>query len=90
MYITGLDIKLCIGAILKRKVLKKKSIQEISSWAYSLYLEGVAGNDEDVNSALMSLGGMDCGQEGEFEYSYERLSEIADELIAGDKINLNY
>lgn len=89
MHIKTSYTRMHIGAELKYKVLHKHSIQEISSWAYSLYLN-TEDREREVDSVLMSLGGMDCGEEGEFDYSYERLSEIADDLIAGWDVNLNY
>jgi len=46
-------------------------------------------NDTEFNNLLLALNGMSLGQE--FSFSYKRLHEIANDLIAGKKnINLAY
>ena len=78
------------GKELKKKTDQKLDVQEIGSWAYEIYLEGdVDDNDCEFLNLLLTLNHMEDGPE--FALSYQRLNEIADDLIAGKKdINLDY
>jgi len=77
------------GKELKERVLMKQNIMEIGCWAYSIYLNNLNNMvDPDFDDILITLNGMENGPE--FAFTYERLNEIADELISGKEINLNY
>ena len=78
------------GKELKERVIKKQSVVLIAEWAYSVYLEHVADIDIDpeFRNILFILNFMDVGPKAEF--SHERLNEMADNLIAGKRVNLQY
>ena len=77
------------GKGLKEKVAQKHNIPEIGAWAYDVYLSDIDSNDVEFLNILIILNCMEHGPE--FEMSYERLNEIADDLIAGEKnINMDY
>lgn len=74
---------------LKTKILNKQDVMEIGEWAYDIYLDYEDVNDIEFLNILLTLNKMELGDE--FAFSYERLNEIADDLIAGKKdINLDY
>ena len=78
------------GNELKDKVIKKQNVAVIGEWAYSVYLEHVEYIDLDpeFRNILFILNFMDVGPKAEF--SYERLLEMADDLITGRTVNLQY
>lgn len=78
------------GKELKERVIKKQDVAVIGEWAYSVYLEHVEDIDLDpeFRNILFILNFMDVGPKAEF--SYERLHEIADNLITGKTVNLQY
>ncbi len=74
---------------LKEKVKNKEDLEAIGSWSHDVYLEYWDVKDADFLNLLLTLNKMELGPE--FEFSYKRLDEIADDLIAGKKeINLDY
>ena len=74
---------------LKERITKKQSAADIGHWTYDVYLEFIEDIDRDFRHVLLTLNHMEDGPE--FELSYKRLNEIADDLIAGKKdINLDY
>jgi len=77
------------GKGLKKIVTQKQDIPEIGAWAYEIYLSDIDSNDVEFLNILLILNCMENGYE--FEMSYKRLNEIADDLIAGKKdINMDY
>ncbi|MCC5792423.1 MAG: hypothetical protein JJT82_07445 [Legionellaceae bacterium] len=77
------------GKELKERIAKHNTISEIGAWAYDVYLGETPDNDAEFNNILLILNCMENGPE--FEISYKRLNEIADDLIAGKKtINMDY
>jgi hypothetical protein len=72
------------GRELKERVMRKEDLVVIGEWAYSITL------DYDVDSSfrrvLLVLASM--GDEPEFALSYEKLNQIADDLIAGKDVKL--
>jgi hypothetical protein len=82
--------KILFGKELKARVAQEQKASTIGGWAYNVYY-GKLEDDEDgeFSDILLILGCMENGEE--FEISYERLNEIADDLIAGKKnINMDY
>ena len=74
---------------LKEKIKNKESFIEIGIWAHEIYMTYEDTRDTSFLNLLTALGTMELGEE--FEISYERLNEIADDLIAGKKnINMDY
>ena len=77
------------GKELKHRLLNNQSVNEIAHWSYDVYLGGSDGKDLEFLDILIILNCMDNGEE--FEISYKRLNEIADDLIAEKKnINMDY
>lgn len=76
------------GNELKEWVRKKYKVSKIGHWAYSIYLEHIDDVDSEFRNILLTLNYMEDGSE--FELSYKRLDEIADDLIAGREVNLDY
>ena len=77
------------GKELKQKVLQHKKLSDIGAWAYDVYLGDTPNEDIEFLNILLTLNHMEEGPE--FELSYERLNEIADDLIAGKRnINMDY
>ncbi len=77
------------GTELKERVTKKQNVVDIGYWAYEMYLKHIEEiNDDEFDHILLTLNKMELGPE--FAFSYERLNEIADDLIAGRHINLDY
>lgn len=81
--------RVSFGKELKERVAQKNNTSEIGSWAYDVYFEGTSNDDVEFLNILIILITMEHGPE--FEISYERLNEIADDLIAGKtNINMDY
>jgi hypothetical protein len=78
--------KVAFGEELKKAILGKKSVAYISRWCYSLYCDWKERTDKNFLALLFTLGTMEGGPE--FEYSYEELLEIAEDLIACKEVIL--
>lgn len=78
--------KKAFGQELKDRVLKRECVAEIGHWSYSIYLENVGDIESDFEDILLALNTMELGSE--FEFTYEELNQIADDLIAGKPVNL--
>ncbi len=77
------------GERLKEKVSQAIVPSVIGAWAYSVYNDDVDPYDKEFLNILLIIAMMEEGPE--FELSYKRLNEIADDLIAGKKdINTDY
>jgi ADP-glucose pyrophosphorylase len=76
------------GNELKEKALNKQNVAEIGAWAFSMYWKYIDDIDSDFKDILLALNGMEFGPE--FAFTYERLNEIADALIAGNDVSLDY
>ena len=77
------------GKELKKRVAQHNDVSEIASWACDVYLGDTPEKDVEFLNILIILNCMENGPE--FEISYKRLNEIADDLIAGKKnINMDY
>ena len=77
------------GRALKEKVYHRENVVFIGEWAHTMYMEHIEDLDAEFRHILITLNYMEDGPE--FELSYERLNEIADDLIAGKKeVNLDY
>ena len=77
------------GKELKERVTQQNDISEIASWAFAVYLGDSPVDDLEFNRILIILNTMEDGPE--FEISYDRLNEIADDLIDGKtNINMDY
>lgn len=77
------------GKELKEKVIRGVAIAEIGHWALVIYHEHIMEIDFEYRYIFITLNSMENGPE--FEMSYKRLDEIADDLIDGKKdINLDY
>ena len=82
--------KILFGKELKERVAHKQKIAEIGEWSFDVYTGDIKDdNDGEFSDILLILRAMEEGPE--FELSYKRLNEIADDLIAGKKnINMDY
>lgn len=77
------------GKELKERVAKKQDTIDIGIWAFSVYWKYLQDvNDDEFDNILLTLNKMELGSE--FAFTYERLDEIADDLIAGRNVNLDY
>lgn len=76
------------GRELKERISKKQDVSEIGAWAYEIFLNHSDSFDDVFLNMLITLDTMELGPE--FAFSYERLNEIADDLIAGRDVNLDY
>jgi len=74
------------GKELKQRVSNKEAIESIGDWAYTIYLHHCHEIDRTFRDMLLTLNYMSLG-EG-FTYSYEKLNQIADDLIAGKEVKL--
>ena len=72
------------GKELKERVKRKEDLATIGVWALTIYLDYKLG--EDFDDMLLLLNRM--GDDPQFEYSYEELDKIADDLIAGKEVKL--
>ena len=78
--------KIFFGRDLKKHLRDNTSAADIGRWVYTLYVDDVAGNDRSFDDLIYTLMGMEEGPE--FEYSYNKLNNIADRLIAGEDVKL--
>lgn len=77
------------GRELKERVAERQDRIEIGLWAHDMYIDHIMDIDDKFRDILLTLNSMEMGPE--FHLSYERLDEIADDLIAGkEEINLDY
>ena len=83
---TEITSKVEFGERLKKYVLEKKSILYISQWCYAVYYDWNERKDRQFLSLLRALGSMEEGPE--FEYTYDELLEIAEDLIACKEVKL--
>lgn len=75
------------GHELRNKILQKENIVEIGIWAHSTYLEHCEHLESGLRQIMLDLNTMELGEQ--FAISYEMLSKIANDLIAGKNIDLN-
>lgn len=79
-------LQLKYGKLLKEKIDNKLPCEEIGKWSYAYYYENMLNLDYEFQDLLKSLAMMEEGPE--FEYTYEQLNQIADDLIAGKTVVL--
>lgn len=72
------------GRELKDRVRRREHLAVIGEWALAIYLD----YDVDRNFREMLLVLNRMGDDPQFEYSYEELDKIADDLIAGKEVKL--
>lgn len=79
-----------LGKELKEKVFKKIATEDIGAWSFTIYMNHRRDLDSypDLHDVLMTLATMEEGPE--FAYSYERLYQIADDLIEGREVDLSH
>lgn len=78
--------KIQFGKDLKEKVLKKEKVEFIGRWAHSAYWEHILNIEDDVIDIALDLSTMELGYQ--FAIPYEKLNQIADDLIAGKDVKL--
>lgn len=72
---------------LKEKISKNQPIAEIGVWCHSIYLKYIEEiEDPDFDVLLLTLNTMELGPE--YEFTYEELNNIAENLIAGNDVKL--
>lgn len=71
------------GLKLKEKIANREDVALIGRWAYAVYSEHMFDIDDDFQDFLIDLYTLDAGPE--FELPYEKLDNVADRLIAGEK-----
>ena len=71
---------------LKKRVFEKESVKSIGIWTYLVYLDWGDTDDVSFIDLLLHLNTMELGPE--FALSYEKLNQIADDLIAGKDVKL--
>lgn len=84
-------LRLKCGLLLREMIEQRFEPEAIGSWAYIFYSDEIVYADVDdsnLERLLLCLTGMEDGPE--FAYSYERLSEIAEDLIEGREIDAGY
>ena len=74
------------GRELKQRLANKEALESIGSWAYTMYLSHLHEIDDMLEEMLITLNTMELGPE--FAFSYEKLNQIADDLIAGKEVKL--
>ena len=72
------------GTELKQRVSNKEALESIAHWAYTIYTDH--DTDTTFGNILLTLNYMELGPE--FAFSYEKLNQIADDLIAGKEVKL--
>ena len=78
--------KIQFGNDLKQKISKRENLEAIGYWVYTVYLEWLDCNDLDFLNLLLDLNTMELGYQ--FAISYERLDQVAEDLIAGKNVKL--
>ena len=74
------------GKELKQCVSNRENIELIGSWTFTIYMDHIQDIDNAFRSILLTLNKMELGPE--FAFSYEKLNQIADDLIAGKEVKL--
>lgn len=74
------------GKELKQRVANKEAVELIGHWAFSIYMAHLHEIDDILEELLLTLNTMEDGSE--FAFSYEKLNQIADDLIAGKEVKL--
>lgn len=80
--------KIQFGKDLKDRIIKRQNIVEIGSWAYKIHLDYFDVNDRAILDLLLRLSMMELGPD--FAFTYEELNQIANDLIAGNDVALDY
>ncbi len=74
------------GIELKQRLTNKEAIELIGDWVYIIYMDHCHEIDKTFRDMLLTLNTMELGPE--FAFSYEKLNQIADDLIAGKEVKL--
>ncbi len=77
------------GLDLKTKLTKTRDVVKVASWAFKLFFnDGRSGEEleDGLKDILLTLDLMSGGPE--FEFTYEELNQIADDLIAGKEVKI--
>ncbi len=74
------------GRELQQKTLKRIPLKEIGIWSHTVYIQHVEHIEPGLRRILLTLNTMELGSE--FEFSYEELNQIANDLIAGKDVQL--
>ena len=82
-----MNLRKIYGKYLKEAVINHKKLEVIGKDALKFYLNNVGLIDQNFTYLLFDINSMEDGQE--FEYSYEELEKIADDLIAGKDVVLD-
>ena len=75
------------GKELKRRIEQGSGVMHIADFAFCVDMK-ISATDPNFHNVLNALSTMSAGPE--FEMSYKKLNEIADDLIAGREVNLDY
>ena len=78
--------KIQFGKDLKQRVIARENVEFIGRWAFSTYWKHMLDIEEDVIDIALHLGTMELGYQ--FALSYEKLNQVADDLIAGKEVKL--
>lgn len=78
--------KVQFGFDLKEILKKTKDPYEIGKWAFSTYWEHITDLEHGIRAIALTLNTMEDGPE--FAFTYEELNKLADDLIAGNNVNL--
>lgn len=78
--------KVQFGIDLKEILKRTRKPSEIGKWAFITYWDHVTDLEHDVREIALTLNTMEDGPE--FEFSYDELEKIADDLIAGKNVKL--
>lgn len=79
-------LKIQFGRCLKEKIALKIDQSLIGRFAFKYRFDHMKNLDDEFDEVLSTIAIMESGPE--FELSYEKLDEIADNLIAGEKAGL--
>ena len=74
------------GKALKEQIQKGMDRAYIGGWAFSFHFRNIGQMNDALEDLVMTLATMELGEE--FFFSYEKLDQIADELIAGKEVHL--
>ena len=78
--------RITFGKELKDKIKDKIKVEKIVQWSHTIYLNHIHEIDLDFRDILLTLNTMELGPE--FEFTYEELEKIADDLITGKKVKI--
>jgi len=81
-----MNLRLTFGKALKEHIRARIPVERIGSWVYDFYSANLGQFDYEFHDILVTLFTMELGPE--FAFSYEELDKIADDLIAGRKVEL--